>query len=168
MQVGNGRIEISDMINRSDSDYNKILQVAKHFAAKGKEVILTPKMSRPQPFDYKCIYGDLIGTIYEGKCPDLKVGNIWYEHEGFVSDNPKRAFSNMLNHGLKQASHIIIERPDLTNRYMLRSISNRLKDGDNIDEILIREADGSLTELYKKNGRLTKNGQPPLQRIGSH
>jgi SPP1 gp7 family putative phage head morphogenesis protein len=150
IQVGNGRIEISNMINRLDSDYNKILQVAKHFAAKGEEVIMTPKISRHQLFDYKCIYNDLIGTIYEDKCPDLKVGNIWYEHEGFVTDNPKRAFSNMLNHGLKQASHIIIDRPALTNRYMLHSISNRLKTGDIIDEILIREADGSLTELYKK------------------
>ncbi|RAZ93568.1 hypothetical protein DK853_39605, partial [Klebsiella oxytoca] len=79
------------------------MQVAKHFAADGAEVVLTPKMTRPAKFDYDCIYGALRGTPYYGKCPDLRIDGKWYEHEGFVSDNPKRAFSNMVNHGMKQA-----------------------------------------------------------------
>lgn len=149
-KVGNGSIEISDLVNREDSDFNKLMDVAKWFANKGESVVLTPKMTRPAQFEYDCIYGDLKGTKYYGKCPDLKIGNFWYEHEGFVSNNPKRAFNNMLNHGLKQSDRIIIDCPDLTERYMSRSIVNRICNGANITEVLLRNADGSLTGLYKK------------------
>ena len=84
------------------------LSVARHFAADGARVVLTPKMTRPARFEYDCVYGSLRGTRYDGKCPDLKIDDYWYEHEGFVTDNPKRAFSNMVNHGLKQSDRIII------------------------------------------------------------
>ena len=65
----------------------------------------------------------------------MLVGSKWYEHEGFKTDNAKRAFSNMMNHGLAQASRIIIDRPELTDRYMLRSIMNRGLHGQHIDEV---------------------------------
>ena len=109
-------------------------------------------MTRPAKFDYDCVYGSLKGTPFYGKCPDLKIGEFWYEHEGFTSDNPKRAFNNMMNHGLKQSNRIIIDRPGLTERYMRNSVINRLKLGANIEEVWIRETDGILTLLYK-NGR---------------
>jgi SPP1 gp7 family putative phage head morphogenesis protein len=150
IKIGNGRIEVSNLVNRNDSDFNKIMDVAKHFANTGEEVIITPKKSRPSKFQYDCIYGDLKDTIYYGKCPDLKVGDKWYEHEGFVSDKPKRAFNNMLNHGLKQSDRIIIDRPNITERFMLRSILNRISLGANISEVLLRNSDGSITPLYKK------------------
>lgn len=123
-------------------------------------VELTPKMSRPDKFKYECIYGDLVGTKYEGKCPDLKINGVWYEHEGFVTDNSKRAFSNMITRGLKQASRIIIDRPDLTERYMKRSIENRIKTGEDIQEVWLKETDDTLTLLYKK--RTADKCQPPL------
>lgn len=147
---GKGEIRINRNINRSDSDFDKLYQIAEHFANEGEMVELTPKMSRPPKFKYECIYGDLIGTKYEGKCPDLRIGGKWYEHEGFITDNPKRAFANMINHGLKQASHIIIDRPNLTYRYMSRSIFNRINNGEDIQEIWLRDTDGSLSLLYKK------------------
>lgn len=147
---GNGEIRINRNVNRNDSDYKKLYQIAGYFADKGEVVELTPKMSRPPKFKYECIYGDLVGTKYEGKCPDLRIGGKWYEHEGFISDKPKRAFANMINHGLKQASRIIIDRPDLTERYMSRSIFNRINNGENIQEIWLRDTDGSLRLLYKK------------------
>lgn len=150
VQYGKGSIEISHLINRSDNDYAKLLQIARFFANTGKHVVLTPKMTRPPKFDYDSIYGLLRGTPYYGKCPDLKIGNHWYEHEGFVSDNPKRAFSNMVNHGLKQCSRIIIDRPNLTERFMLRSIHNRIRQGIMVDEVWLKDSDGSLTPLYKK------------------
>jgi SPP1 gp7 family putative phage head morphogenesis protein len=150
IKLGNGRIEVSNMVNRNDADFNKIMDVAKHFAKTGEEVIITPKKSRPSKFQYDCIYGDLKGTKYYGKCPDLKVGDKWYEHEGFISNNPKNAFRNMLNDGLIQCDRLIIDRPDLTERYMLRGIINRIKNGVAITEILIHESDGSISTLYKK------------------
>lgn len=147
---GKGTIHINRMVNNQDSDYEKLISVAEFFAKDGAMVELTPKMSRPPKFKYECIYGDLIGTKYEGKCPDLKINGVWYEHEGFVTDNPKRAFSNMMSHGLKQASNLIIERPDLTERFMKRSMLERISHGATINEVWIRETDGTLTLLYKK------------------
>lgn len=147
---GDGIIRINRMVDSNDSDYPKLYEIAKHFAKDGATVELTPKMSRPSKFRYECIYGDLIGTKYEGKCPDLRINGLWYEHEGFITDNPKRAFSNMMSHGLKQSSRIIIDRPDLAERYMRRSIIGRITRGEIIDEVWIREPNGELTMLYRK------------------
>jgi hypothetical protein len=110
---------------------------------------LTPKKSRPLQFEYDCYYGDLKGTQYYGKCPDLKIGDKWYEHEGFISKNPKRAFSNMMKDGLIQSCRLIIDRPGLTERYMKRSIRRRIQIGENIQEIWFREEDGSITLFFK-------------------
>lgn len=147
---GKGSIEISHLVNRADSDFNRLMQVAKFFAKDGARVSLTPKMTRPSKFEYDCVYGSLRGTAYYGKCPDLKIGDYWYEHEGFTTDNPKRAFSNMMSHGLKQSDRLIIDRPDLTERYMFRSILGRVERGENIQEVWLRNKDGSLELLYKK------------------
>lgn len=147
---GSGTIEISHLVNRSDSDFQRLLSVAKYFAADGAKVVLTPKMTRPPKFEYDCVYGDLRGTRYDGKCPDLKIGNYWYEHEGFSTNNPKRAFSNMINHGMKQSDRIIIDKPDLTDAYMKRIINQRILDGHYITEIWLNE-NGKLRLLYKKS-----------------
>ncbi len=150
VSCGDGIIEISHLVDRNDSDYSRLMKVAEFFAGKGFRVSLTPKMSRPSKFDYDCVYGSLRGTRYDGKCPDLKIGDYWYEHEGFVTDNPKRAFSNMVNHGLKQSDRIIIDKPDLTDAYMKRVINQRLKDDHHISEVWLNE-NGRLRLLYKKS-----------------
>ena len=52
---------------------------------------MTPKLSVPYKDPaYDMIYGTLKGTPYYGKCPDLLVHGIWYEHEGFCGEKPKR------------------------------------------------------------------------------
>jgi len=149
-RIGKGTVKTSRLIDVSSSDFGKIQQVADYFASMGSEVEMTPKMSRPPKFLYDCYYKNLRGTQYENKCPDLRVDGVWYEHEGFVSGNPMNAFRNMMNHGLKQASRIIIDQPDLTDAYMKRSIHNRISNGQSIDEVWIRTNDG-LRLLYKKS-----------------
>ena len=62
IQYGKGIIKINRNVNRSDSDFQKLYEIAEHFAALGDEVELTPKMTRPSRFKYECIYKDLIGT----------------------------------------------------------------------------------------------------------
>ena len=145
-----GLIRINRLVNQNDNDYNKLYQIAEYFADKGSVVELAPKMSRSSNFEYESLYYDLIGTKYEGKCPDLKIDGLWYEHEGCVTDNPKTAFRNMLNHGLKQSSRIIINRPNLTDAFMKRIIKQRVKDGHDIDEVWIMD-DNSIIPLYKKS-----------------
>lgn len=149
-QHGKGIVKISRLVNHDDSDFEKLKQVAEFFAKDGAESVLTPKMSRHSKFKYECVYASLIGTKYEGKCPDLCIDGIWYEHEGFTSNNPKNAFRNMMRDGLLQSDRIIIDRPDLTERYMRRSIIGRVERGEDIQEVWLRESDGSLTLLYKK------------------
>lgn len=56
----------------------------------------------------------------------------------------------MMNHGLKQSSHLIIDCPELTDRFMLRSIQNRINLGIHIDEVWLLEKNGSVRLLYKK------------------
>ena len=147
---GDGIIRINRMVDPNDSDYPRLYEIAKHFAKDGATVELTPKMSRPSKFKYECVYGDLVGTKYEGKCPDLRINGLWYEHEGFITDNPKRAFSNMMAHGLKQSSRIIINKPDLTDAYMKRIIKQRLMEGQVIEEVWVLEKEG-IRLLYKKS-----------------
>ena len=137
------------------------------FAKQGKHVALTPKLTRSPKFEYAQIYGSLIGTRYEGKCPDMLIDGEWYEHEGFTSDNPKNAFRNMLTHGLKQSSRLIIESPKLTDRYMKRIINNRIASNQEINEILILENSGEIRVLYKKQ-MVDISINQCWQRIGSH
>ena len=147
---GKGEVKISHLVNSEDTDYQKLVQVAEFFAKDGATATLTPKMSRPPKFQYECVYKSLVGTKYEGKCPDLNIDGKWYEHEGFTSSNPKNAFRNMMHDGLRQSNRLIIDRPDLTERYMRRSIVGRIERGEDIKEVWLREKDGSLTLLYKK------------------
>ena len=147
---GKGEVRISHLVNSEDADYRKLVQVAEFFAKDGATATLTPKMSRPPKFQYECVYKSLVGTKYEGKCPDINVDGEWYEHEGFTSSNPKNAFRNMMRDGLLQSDRLIIDRPDLTERYMRRSIVGRIERGEDIKEVWLREKDGSLTLLYKK------------------
>lgn len=148
-KLGKGTITIPKYVSSSDNDYKKLIQIAEHFALKGSNVILTPKMKRPPEFEYSKYYKSLIGTKYEGKCPDLNVDGLWYEHEGFLTNNPKRALKNMLNDGLKQASHLILDRPNLTDHYILHNIIVRQKQGQDIQEVWLRTED-KISLIYKK------------------
>ena len=145
-----GKVQVHQLVNPDDSDFKKLMSIAEFFAKQGLETKLTPKMSRPQKFVYQNIYHSLMGTKYEGKCPDLLIDGKWYEHEGFTSSNPKNAFRNMMYDGLIQSNRLIIDRPDLTERYMRRSIVGRVNRGEDIEEVWLREQDGKLTLLYKK------------------
>ncbi len=106
-------------------------------------------MSRPAQFLYDCIYGDLKGTKFYGKCPDMRINGVWYEHEGIVTGWGKHAFSNMLNRGLKQSNHLVIDDCGLTDRWMKKSLYNRIQQGQDIKEVWVRAVDG-IRLLYKK------------------
>lgn len=149
-KVGKGEVSISNMVNPKDADYTKLVEIAEFFASKGSKVKLTPKMTRPQKFQYECVYESLVGTKYEGKRPDLNIDEEWYEHEGFITDKPKNAFRNMMHDGLLQSNRLIIDRPDLTERYMRRGIIERVQRGEDIKEVWLRESDGTCTLFYKQ------------------
>ena len=146
-----GRIRIHTLVSKDDTDYAKLYSIAECFAMDGKDVTLVPKMKRPQQFEYYSIYSALAGTHYDGKCPDMLVEGKWYEYEGFITDNPKRAFSNMLNRGLKQSDRIILDKPDLSDAYMKRVIHQRIKLGHRIEEVWVLDCE-QMRCIHKKSG----------------
>ena len=144
-----GNIRVHRLVSRDDSDFNSLFAIARFFAQEGRHVVLSPKMTRPPLFMYSKIYGSLEGTPYEGKCPDLLIDGLWYEYEGFITNNPKRAFSNMVNHGMSQSNRLILESPSLTSAYMKRVINQRIRDGHKILEVLLWDGQ-TIKTLYKK------------------
>ena len=55
-----------------------------------------------------------------------------------------------MHDGLLQSDRLIIDRPQLTERYMRKGIYARISNGENIEEVWLRENDGSLAPLYIK------------------
>lgn len=148
-----GCVVVFNSIDRETDDFQRILSCAKHFAKQGKLSIMTPKLDVPYKNPaYDKIYGSLKGTPYYGKCPDLCVDGIWYEHEGFTGCFAKKSFRNMCNHGSKQSAKIIVDYCGLTDGYMLRSIASRIAVGVDIQEVWVRY-DDELRLLYKTEGQ---------------
>ena len=136
------RVVVYNAIDRTTGDFRRILSCAKFFAQQGKQVVMPPMLKVPYKNPvYDQIFGTLRGTPYYGKCPDLLVDGVWYEHEGFTSVNPKTNFANMCNRGFRQSDRIIIEKCGLTDGYMLRSLEGQMKAGVRISELWVRDGD---------------------------
>jgi len=147
-----GKVWIHSAVDRKLSDFKALLTIANVFAGEGKEVKLMPRFHFKSN-EYKQIYGCLIGTVYERKCPDLSVNGKFYEYESFVSPFKKRKISNMISHGLKQSSRIIIDNnKGCRDYYILTNIYNRIKDKNfkyRINEVWLYEK-GKVRLIYKK------------------
>ena len=145
-----GVIESYPIIDTTTADYQRIHATAQHFAKQGSRVVIAPKFDSPKNCPaYDEIYATLKGTKYYGTCPDLCINGVWYEHEGFTSEDPKNAFRNMMNHGLSQSSRLIVEDPRLSDKFMLRGVENRQKAGKVIDEVWVKSG-SHIRLLYKK------------------
>ena len=94
--------------------------------------------------------GGLIGTKYERKCPDLLIGDNYYEYESYERPWNKRKISSMISHGLQQASRIIIDNnKGASDRFIRKSIMARLNiRNQHIDEVWIYEK-GQLRLFFK-------------------
>lgn len=147
--MGKGKILRHRLVDEEVNDFSSVEIIAKNFAKKGRTVAIKPKfhttLNNPE---YEKVFWQLKGTKYWGKCPDLKIDDIFYEHEGFISTNPKRAFQNMLNRGLKQSSYLIIEDCGMSDRWMKHNIVGRVLKGQSINEVWIRR-EKELQLLYK-------------------
>jgi len=137
-----GEVLIHEKVNRNQADYKDLITIATIFAKKGKSVKLTPQVHFKSD-DYKEIYGLLVGTFYERKCPDLKIGSLFYEYERFIPPFNKRKISHMIRKGTEQSSRIIINNnKGCRDRYILANIYNRLRNinfKNNIDEVWVYE-----------------------------
>jgi len=135
-------------IDKNSNDYKAVSFCCEEFANQGNQTIILPKLNYKDPA-YPIIFKELLDTQYAGKCPDFKLNDLFYEHEGFITNNPKSNFSNMLNRGLKQSDNVVIDECGLSYHYMRRIINARIREGVNINEIWIKKKN-SLDLFYKK------------------
>ena len=144
-----GKIEIMNGYEKK-ADHNDLFSISRFFAEKGNEVKMTTHVHFKDE-KYAEVFGRLIGTKYNRKCPDLIINGQFYEYENYMPPFKKEKISNMLSRGLKQSSRIIINNNKGANhRIIRRNIYNRTAiEKQNIDEVWIYEK-GKVFLLYKK------------------
>lgn len=146
-----GKLAIYPTVERNKSDYKDLVTIGRFFAEKGNNVVLTPRVHIKSPM-YEKIYGDLIGTRYERKCPDLKINGKFYEYESFEKPWKKQKVGRMLSHALKQSNRIIIDNnKGCSLRYFRKLIYGRINSGSDIKEVWIYEK-GKCSLIYKQQG----------------
>jgi hypothetical protein len=115
----------------------------------GKEKKLTPIVHFKSD-EYRQIYGKLIGTVYERKCPDLQIDGTFFEFENYTPPFRKIKVSHMLSSGFKQSSRIIINNSrGASDRYLKRLIYDRINNNIPVDEVWLYEK-GKVRLLLKK------------------
>lgn len=102
-----GKLYVHPDIDKDKADYKDMKRICLQLAKMGHEVRMTPRLHCKSE-EYKQIYGSLIGTKYEKKCPDFSVDGVFYEYEGFVKPWNKKKVGHMLSHGLQQSSRVVI------------------------------------------------------------
>jgi hypothetical protein len=144
-----GEVLIHQDVNKKASDYKQLITIANIFAKEGKIVKLTPSVYFKSDA-YSQIYGSLIDTPYYRKCPDLKIGDSFYEYEGYMPPFRKEKLRRMLNHGLAQSDKIIINNSKgASDRYIRKLIFDRIRLNQTINEVWVYEK-GKIRMVYKK------------------
>ena len=149
-----GKVLVPKNINKKASDYKSLINIANLFAKDGKVVRLTPTVHF-KSIEYEEIYGSLIGTVYERKCPDLQIDGLLYEFENYTPPFRKKKISHMISQGTKQAPRIIINNTKgASDRFIRDNIYKRIKDKTfnmEIEEVWLYEK-GELRLFYKNGG----------------
>ena len=79
-----GTVQIMHGLEKDKPDYKDILAISLFFAKEGKQVKMLAKIHFKSDI-YNAVFGSLIGTQYERKCPDILVDGHFYEYEGSSS-----------------------------------------------------------------------------------
>lgn len=150
-----GSVWLMKRLNPFACDYNDLLSIARIWAQGGREVIILAPVHFKDEL-YPIVFGPLIGTRYDWKCPDLLVDGLYYEYESFTSPWKKSKLSNMLKNGLKQAPRLIIDNnKGCSLRFYRNRIKSRENKNDSLVELWIYEK-GNLKCLFKRNGDTQK------------
>ena len=136
-------------VDKTKADYRTIRTIAIRFAEMGKAVYIPPVVHHKSE-DYRRIFGRLMGTKYERKCPDLIVDEVFYEYEDFTKPWKKRKIRNMLTHGLIQSSKLILDNnKGCSDRYIRNAVIRKYNlDNACITEVWIYEK-GNIRLFYK-------------------
>lgn len=142
-----GEVWMVEGLDFSKPDIHDIVHIADCFARFGCSVII-PRPVHYKSEQYSLLFGNLIGTKFERKCPDLIVDGRFYEYESYVRPWNKRKLANMLSDGLKQSDRIILDNRSGTSlRQILRAINARLNVNAQIAEVWVYDGD-SILDIY--------------------
>ena len=149
-----GTLSIHELVEKKKVDYHDIISIAQSFAKQGSKVEITPSVHFKSA-EYKQIYGSLIGTKYERKCPDFRVDGIFYEYESFVRPWKKKKVGRMLSHGMEQSPYIVINNTKgCSDRFIRKNIIARTNVNADIREVWVYEK--GKTRLFFKAGEFIK------------
>lgn len=152
-----GSVNLMNDIDKSKSDYKDILTISTQFAKEGKTVGILSR-THYKSDTYKEVFASLIGTKYDRKCPDILIGNKFYEYESFNGQWSRRKISNMLSHGLLQSNYLIIDNTKGgADRIIRKAILARLKINQQISEVYLFEK--GILRLFFKDGKFIKNNR---------
>lgn len=150
IETDRGQVRINRTLYLKKDDYETLVSVAKDFANQlGKSVTVLPDVNRKSSL-YAMLFPELVGTVYDRKCPDLRIDGKLYEVEGYKSLG--HAIGNMITRGRKQCPRIIIERPGtMSDRTILRQLQVRLSkiskdDPFQVEEVWVHD-DKGVTRL---------------------
>lgn len=145
-----GALYIHPEVEKSKGDYKAILTMSRQLAKQGHKVRITPRL-HVKSEEYKVIYASLIGTRYEGKCPDFEVDGAFYEYEGFSKPWKKRKVKNMLTHGMKQSPNVVIDNTKgCSDRFIRSTVIKKLQANNGVlSEVWIYEK-GKVRLFFKK------------------
>lgn len=143
-----GRVLIHDEVDKKKSDYKDLLTIAIEAAKQGESVKLLPSVHVKSP-QYERYFGHLIGTQYEGKCPDMLWGeDRYYEYEGYIGEWRKNKVRRMISHGIKQSDKIIIKNNNgASDRFIRKSIMQRIETSKSIAELWLYEK-GKIRKFF--------------------
>ena len=144
-----GKLYVHPDIDKDKADYKEMKRICLQLAKMGHEVRMTPRLHCKSE-EYKQIYGSLIGTKYENKCPDFSVDGVFYEYEGFVKPWNKKKVGHMLSHGLQQSSRVVINNTKgCSDRFIRKAVMARIHlPGQEVNEVWIYEK-GNVRLFYK-------------------
>lgn len=151
-----GLVRVHFLADRKANDFERVLASAKELAKQGHIADVMPKINRKDQL-YEVLFKQLIGTKYENSNPDLRLnGSLFIEHEGFETLNAKRALKNMLNRGQTQAPNIIIDKLELTEKFIKQNIRKRIYgEGQLIENVWLLE-DGKLKLIFYKTPKASE------------
>ena len=154
---GGGCVHIMRGVDKDKPDYKVISTIANLFAKKGKVVRILAAVHFKSA-EYQLVFGQLAGTKYDRKCPDLLVDGEFFEYEGFEKPWNIRKVSRMFTHGLKQSDRLIVNNTKgCSDRYLRRQIIDRLNIHMPIKEIWVYEK-GYLRLIFKE-GKFYKDNR---------
>ena len=149
-----GKLYVHPNVDKDKGDYKDMKRICQQFAQMGKVVKMTPRL-HVKSEEYSMTYRSLLGTKYEGKCPDFSVDGVFYEYEGFSRPWKKKKVGRMLSHGLAQSPRVVINNTKgCSDRFIRKAVMARLHlPGQDLKEVWIYEK-GSI-RLFYKDGRFS-------------